>query len=62
MGHYPASTVAANIKDHYISFAPMLKRLDVFGIMSTRTTARRFVERWLINKLKKKLKWEGKTM
>ena len=26
MGRYPANTVAANIKDHYTAFAPLLKK------------------------------------
>ena len=60
MGRYPAKTVTANIKDHYTSFAPMLKRLGVFGIMITRTMARRFLERRLMNRLKKN--WNGKVI
>ena len=26
MGHYPANTVAANIKDHYTVFVPLLNK------------------------------------
>ena len=62
MGHYPGSTVAANIKDHYTSFAPMLKKAGCIWNHEHKDYGKEISRKMANQQIEKKLKWEGKTM
>ena len=62
MGHYPASTVTANIKDHYTSFAPMLKNAGCIWDHEHKDYIKENSRKVAYQHIEKTLKWEGKTV
>ena len=62
MGHYPANTVAANIKDHYTVFAPLLKKARCIWDQTDKDYGKETARRKAYERIEKKLRCQGKTM
>ena len=61
MGRYPANTVAANIKDHYTVFAPLLKKSRCIWDITDNNYGKETWRRKAYENIEKKLRWKGKN-
>ena len=62
MGRYPANTVAADIKDHYTVFAPLLNKAKCIWDLKDKDYGKETARRKAYGRIEKKLGWKGMTM
>ena len=62
MGRYPANTVAANIKDHYTVFAPLLNKAKCIWDLKDKDYGKETARRKAYSRIETKLGWKGMTM
>ena len=62
MGCYPVNTVAANIKDHYTIFAPLLNKARCIWDQTDKEYRKETARRKAYDRIERKLQWQGKMM